>query len=154
MTDLALLAQPGQRFYGSFEGNCIVRSVQLIDVDALQPQPLQASFERPREVFGAGIMGPLAWARALPSALGRDDQSGLIRIERLGDQLFRCPGAIGIRGVNQVYIELDRPLQSSKGRRSVRGWSPDAGSGDAHRAIAHTVDGEIAADGQRPSGRG
>src|ERR1700737_4415406 len=97
MTDLALLAQLGQRFHRSLEGDCIVGSVKLMNVDAINAQTLQTSFERLSEMFGAGVVRPLAWTWALPPALCRDDQTGRIRIERFCDQRLRCLRAIGIR---------------------------------------------------------
>src|SRR5215469_9374434 len=153
MTDLAVLTQPGQSFHGSLEGDCVVGSVKLIDIDAVQPQALQTSFERLSEMFRAGIVRPLAWTRAFPSPLCRDDETGWIWVECLRDQLLRCPRSIGVCSVNQIDVEFDRPPQRRKRCGFIDGGSPYAGSCDAHRAIAHTVHCEIA-DGYRPGGSG
>src|SRR3984957_2360674 len=75
MADLTLLAQSGQCFYRRLERHGIVGSVQLIDVDTVQPQPLQTPLKCFRKMFRAGIVRPLARSRALPSTFGRNHQS-------------------------------------------------------------------------------
>ena len=72
MTNLTLLAQSGQCFYRSLEGDSIIGGVKLIDVDTVETQPFQTPLERFGEMFRAGIMRPLAWAGPLPSTLRRD----------------------------------------------------------------------------------
>src|ERR1700749_5123574 len=44
MTNLPLLTQTSQRFYRCFEGDSIIGSMKLIDVDTVQLQTLQTPF--------------------------------------------------------------------------------------------------------------
>ena len=111
VTDLALLAKLGQGFNRGFKGNRVVGSVELVDIDAFKAQPLETALQRLGQVFGACIVGPLAWSGALPSAFGGDHQISRIRIERLGDQFFRCAGPVGVGRINQVDAKLDGAAQ-------------------------------------------
>ena len=149
MTNLTLLAQSGQCFYRRLEGDSIIGSVQLIDVDTVQTQALQTSLERFGEMFRAGIVRPLAGARALPSTFGCDHQSSRIGVECFRDQLFGGARAVGVGRVNQIHAEFNRPPQGRKRSSLVCGRSPHAWPCDAHRAIAHPVDGEITTNGER-----
>src|SRR5260370_42534751 len=72
VTNLTLLAQFSQRFYRRLEGDGVIGSVQLIDVDAVKAQTLQTPLQGFDEMLGAGIVRPLAGAWTLPSALGCD----------------------------------------------------------------------------------
>src|ERR1700678_886468 len=74
MANLALLAQFGQRFHGCLEGDGIIRSVELMNIDPVQAQAFETTFQRFGEVFGAGVVRPLARAWTLPSTFSRDDQ--------------------------------------------------------------------------------
>src|SRR5260370_25273004 len=72
MTNLPLLAQLGQCFYRSLEGDGVIGSMKLMNIDTVQAQSLQTPLERFGEMFRAGVVRPLAGARALPSTLGCD----------------------------------------------------------------------------------
>src|ERR1700744_4547804 len=139
MTDLALLPQPSQRFHRSLEGYCIVRSVKLIDVDAVQAQAFQASFQSLCEMFWTGIVSPLVGARAFPSAFCCDNQTSWIGIEGFRDQLLRDARTIGVCSVNQVYIEFNCPSQCCNRSGFICVLAPYARACDAHRTITQTV---------------
>ena len=78
MTDLSLLAQPGQCADRGVEGHGGVRNVKVIDIDPVEAQAFQAAFERLLQMLRAGIVNPLAGADSLPSALGGDHQAARI----------------------------------------------------------------------------
>src|SRR5580698_3594443 len=99
-------------------------------------------------MFRAGVVGPLAGSRALPTAFGRDDQAGGVGIESLGDQFFRGAWAIGVSSVDQVAAQFDSSSQRRQGR-SLVGWrTPDTRPSDAHGSVAQAVDGEVASYGE------
>src|ERR1035437_6835469 len=114
--------------------------MKLVDLDAVEAQALEAAFESFSQVLGAGIMDPLPGTYALPPSLGGDDQAGGIRVESFGDQFFRDVWAVRVGGVDQVDAEFNRTPQGCQARRLVSRRSPDAGAGDAHGSIAHTID--------------
>ena len=74
VADLALLSEPRQGFHGGIEGDGRVGHVELVDVDALQAQALQAAFDGLLDVRRAGVVLPDAGAVARPAGFGGDDQ--------------------------------------------------------------------------------
>src|SRR5579871_2797834 len=97
-------------------------------------------------MFGAGVVRPLRGAGPLPAALGGDDETLGIGMERFGDELFRSAGAVGVCGVNEVDAELDGAAQSGERSGLVSRRTPDAFAGDAHSAVAEAMNGKIAAE--------
>ena len=87
--------------------------MQLIDVDAIQAQSLQASLNRPCEyaremhlvgpLIRAGTGSILPWwrLRVLPGTE-----------QRFGNQFLANVRAVGIRGVNEVDIQLHGPAKN------------------------------------------
>jgi hypothetical protein len=62
--------------------------VELVDIDAVEAEPLEASCDGFFNVRGAGVVLPDSGPVAHPANLGGDHQVLGIRVERLGDQLF------------------------------------------------------------------
>src|ERR1039458_8766934 len=79
-----------------------VRDMELIDIDAVEAQPLEAAFDGFNNVSGAGVVLPDSGAVAGPANLGGDDQVLGIGKERFGDQLFRDIRAIGVGRIDKV----------------------------------------------------
>src|SRR6201996_6444505 len=117
-------------------------------------QALQTALKSFWEMFGTGIVRPLTRTGSFPSALGRDDQIGRIRVEWLGDQLFGCVGTIGIRSVDQIHTKLNRSTQRCECGSFIGRRSPDSLTGDAHRAVPYPVDCEITTDREHSRGGG
>ncbi len=65
-----------------------VRRVQLVEVDALKLQALEAAVDGALEVLGPAIRIPGARAWPQQAALRGDDEIFRVRMERFGDQLF------------------------------------------------------------------
>jgi len=63
-----------------------IDAMQLIEWNAIELQPLQASFARFAKMCWAAILNPFARAWPLKAPLGRDDQSRRVGMQRLGDQ--------------------------------------------------------------------
>ena len=144
MPNLSLLPQPRQRLHGCVKRNRGVRHMQLIHIDPLQPQPLQASLHGRLQVLRRGIVGPLPRAHALPSTFGRDHQARRIRRQRLRDQFFRDIRTIRIRRVDKVDTQLDCAPQRIQGRAAILRRTPYPLAGNPHRTVSHAVDGKVA----------
>src|SRR6266699_1867196 len=82
------------------------RSVQLINVDAIQAQSLEAALDRFAKVFRSCIVSPLIWTRTIPASLGRNHQTGRVRKQRLGNQFLTCVRVIRIGSVDKVYVQF------------------------------------------------
>src|SRR3712207_9060274 len=65
---------------------------------------------------------------------GRDYQVLRIRVERLGDQALGDLGAVGVRGVDEVHVQLDRSPEHAPGFLGIVGFAPDSFPGQAHGA--------------------
>ncbi len=150
--DLAFLLQFHQLAQGIFQRHARIGRVELIEVDTLEAQPLQAPFARLAQVRGVAFSLPDIAPRANQSALGRDHQAGRIRMQRLADQPLADVGAVRIRRVDEVHAELQRPLQHASRVLRVLGLAPDAWPGQAHRTEAEAIDAQVAADGYRAGG--
>src|SRR5579872_3114065 len=144
VADLALGAEVGEGFHGGVEGDGGVGDVELVDVDALEAQAAETAVDGLAEMFGAGVVDPLAGTDALPSAFGGDNEAGGVGVQGLGDEFFGDVGAVGVGGVDEVDAEFDSAAQRAKGGTAVGGRSPDAFSSDAHGPVAEAVNGEIA----------
>ena len=131
-----------------------VGPVELVQRDLLQAQPAQAALAGRAEVLGPAVGRPPPGPGAFEAALGGDDQVVGIRVQRLGDQRLADVGTVGVGGVDEVDAELDRPAQHRLGLVAVRRLTPDAVTGDPHRAEAETVHGEVAADVDGAGGGG
>src|SRR5204862_7448528 len=99
---------------------------------------------------------PLVRSGTSEAALGRDDESIGVRIERLRDQLLADMGPVRFRGIDQCHIELDRAPQRRNRLGPVGRRSPDPFPGDAHRAQAKAMNREVSANkyGAAKRGRG
>ena len=89
---------------------------------------------------------PLIRTWAGQAALRGDHEVSRIRVKRLGDQLFAHRRSIGIRCVDEINSEFDRAPQHAHCFAAVLRGSPNARSGQTHRAIAEAGNVEVAAD--------
>ncbi len=78
--NLAFVSQLSQSFHRCLERDDGIRNVQLIDVDAVQAQSLQTSFNRLAKVLGSRIVGPLIRAGTVPAPLGGDYEANRVRV--------------------------------------------------------------------------
>src|ERR671933_1599524 len=118
--------------------------MQLVEIYALDLEASQAPLTCLAQVFRPAVGLPPAWSRPCEAALRGDDQSLRVRVEGLGDQALRDLWAVGVGGVYEVYAELDRPREDTTSLLGILGLSPNALSGNAHRAEAHAVDVQVA----------
>src|SRR5581483_3248587 len=94
------------------------------------------------------VLDPLIRPGPLEPGLGRDHEAFRIRVQRLSNESFCHLRAIGVRGVEQVYTELESTMQNRKGFFVVFGLAPDAFSGEPHSAETEAIDLEVAADSE------
>ncbi len=68
------------------------------------------------------------------------------RIKGFRNQFFRCTRAVRVCSIDQVDSEFDRAPQGCDCRCLVRRFAPHALAGNPHRAVAKTIDREVAAN--------
>jgi len=73
----------------SSSGTAGVGPVELVERDLLEPQPAQAALAGLDQVLGPAVDRPLAGARALQAALGRDHEVIRVRVQGLADSAPR-----------------------------------------------------------------
>ena len=119
--------------------------MQLVHVDAIQAQSLQAALNGPAQVRRAGIMSPLVRSWSIPSALGRDHKIRGVRYQRFSDQFFADIGAIRIRGIYEVDAELDGTAQNGDCGHGILRRSPNSVAANTHGSKTNTADDQLTA---------
>src|SRR5579871_2141882 len=138
--DLSLCLQFGERFNRRIERRDRIGRMQLIQLDALESQPLQAAFNRLAQVIGARIMGPLIWSGTVPPALGRDNEIFGIRRKGFSDQFFTDVGPVGVSRVDEIYAQFHRVPEHGEGAGAILRRAPDSVSRYAHGAKTQAMD--------------
>ena len=147
VADLALLLEPRQGFHGGIERDGRIGDVELVNVDALEAQALQAAFEGLLNVRRDSVVLPDAGTVAHPADLGGDHEARWIRAEGLGDQILRSLGTVRVGRVNEVDAQFHGAAQRGECAGNVGRKAPDSLAGDAHGAVAQAVHRQVAADG-------
>src|ERR1700730_354415 len=86
--NLAFVFQLGQSFNRRLKRDDGIRSMQLIDVDAVQAQPLETSLNRFAQVRGSCIVGPLVGAGTVPAPLGGNYKASRVRKQRFRNEFL------------------------------------------------------------------
>ena len=102
MPDLPGILHLLERTERLLDGDFGIHSMQLIQIDSFQAEPLQTSFDSLFEMFGSAIWYPLAGSRPCETAFCRDDESLRIRMERFGYEQFARVRPIRIGCVDQI----------------------------------------------------
>jgi hypothetical protein len=89
-----------------------VWNMQLIDVDAVQAQSLEASLHRLAKVLGSGIVSPLIRAGTVPASVGGDYKASRVGKQRFGNQFLAYAWTVGVRGVDEIDIQLHGPAKN------------------------------------------
>ena len=146
MPDLAGALGLGERTHRVGEGYLRVRSVKLIEVDALELQALQASVECAAQMLGAAVRVPTAPARSHDPALGADDKALGVGIQGLRDEGFGSVRPVAVGGVEEIDAELKRPMQQQLRCARISRRAPDVAAvgGHAHCAETHAAHDELA----------
>src|SRR5207248_271142 len=133
------------------EGHGGIDAVQLVEVDALEPEPAQAAVARGAKVLGSPVRLPLVGPGTLEARLGCDHEPPRVGVERLGDEPLAHLGAVGVGRIDEVDTELDGPVQHGDRFAWVARLAPNAPAGEPHGAEAETVDGQLAAQEEGPA---
>src|SRR5437773_6657034 len=124
MPDLAGALGLGEHAHRVGEGYLRIRGVKLIEVDALEPQALQAPVQRPAQMLGAAVRVPTAPARSHDPALGADDEALRIGIQGFRDEGFGSVRPVAVGGVEEIDSELERPMQQELRRARIGRRAP------------------------------
>src|SRR3989442_1263601 len=144
VADLAFALHVGERAERNLERYLRIDRMELIEIDALQPQALQAAFQILFEFFGSAVGVPAAGAWSRYAAFAADDQAFRIGMQGFGDQDLAGMGAVAFGGVEEVDAELCRAPQHPERLCAVAGLAPDAAIvDDAHRAESDAIDAQL-----------
>jgi hypothetical protein len=125
VADLAAAPQLCERPDGIGERHFGVRRVQLVKIDALELEPLEAAFERLAQMLGARIGYPLGGLGRSKPPFGRDYQVLRIRMQCLGDHLLVDVRAVTVRSVEEVVTKFVRALQHFERAGAILRRPPD-----------------------------
>src|SRR6267378_6985084 len=103
MADLAVALQVGQGAERLLDRHAMIDGVKLVELDPVEPQPLQALLADPPQMRGPAVDRPAARTGTREPAFARDDQPRWVGVERLGDQGLTDSRPIGIGGVDEGY---------------------------------------------------
>ncbi|TMI15399.1 MAG: hypothetical protein E6H38_07475 [Betaproteobacteria bacterium] len=106
VADLAFALHVGERAERNLERHLRIDRMELIEIDALQPQALQAAFQILLEFFGSAVRVPAAGARSRYAAFAADDEAFRIGMQGFGDQDLAGMRAVAFGGVEEVDAEL------------------------------------------------
>ena len=105
---LALLDQPRHGADRFLDRHALVDAVDVIEVDHVDAEPLQARLAGDRHVVRLAVdAAALAVRAAHVAELRRDDHLVALALDALADQLLVLAGAVGVGRVEQVEAELD-----------------------------------------------
>ena len=156
VANLALGLEIIERAERLFERRARVDAMELVEVDAVKPQPAQAHLDALDQVAGAAHVLGFGRSLAGDTALGGDDQARRVGVKRLGDQALGNLRAVGVGGVDQRDAQFDGAAEDAAGFGGVGWLAPGAFAHQAHGSVAETMDGKVAADeeGAAQSGGG
>src|ERR1700686_3827406 len=104
--NLSFTSQRGKSFHRRVEGHDGVWNVQLVNIDAVQSQSLEAALNRFAKMRRSFIRDPLIRAGTVPSTLGRNHQARRVRKQGFSNQFLVYVRPVGIRGVDKIDIEF------------------------------------------------
>ena len=120
--------------------------MKLVEGDLIDLEPTEAAFAGLSQVLGTPVDGPPVRAGPYESTLGGDDEILGIGVESLGDESLAHLGAVGVGGVDEVDVELERSTQNPLRLLAIGRISPDTWSRNAHCTVTQPVDGQVATD--------
>ncbi len=82
--------------------------MELVELDALEAQPSQAARAGLAQMLRPAVGMPLVRAAARQATLGGDDEIVRVGVQGFGDQPLRDLGALCVRRVDQVDVQIDR----------------------------------------------
>src|ERR1700674_1655416 len=149
--NLSFISQLSKSFHRRVEGHDGVWNVQLVNVDTVQSQSLEAALNRFAKVRGSRIVGPLIRPGTVPASLGRNHQASRVRKQGFGNQLLVEVRPIGIRGIDKIDVEFHGAAKNRQRPLPILGRTPYAIARKAHRPEAEAMDGDFTAQRNIPS---
>ncbi len=98
--------------------------MELIQIDSIDPEPLQTRLARLLEVIGSSSWNPISGLVANQASLGRDDEIRRVRMEGLCDEVLGDFRTVAVGGIDQLHAELDRAPQHAFGFLAVLRFAP------------------------------
>src|SRR4029077_21268142 len=145
-SNLPFVSQLSQCFHRRIEGDDRIGNMQLINIDAVQSQSLEAPLDSFQKVRGSRIVGPLIGTWAIPAAFGSDHEAARVGIQRFGDQFLTDKGPGRIRRIDEIDVEFDRTAQNRQRSLAILWRTPDSFACEAHGSKAETTYGKFAAE--------
>src|SRR6266852_2743974 len=124
--NLAFVSQLSQGFHRRLKRDDGIRYVQLIHVDAVQAQSLEASLNRLAKVRRSCIVRPLVRAGAVPATLGCNHEASWVRKQRFGNQFLAYVWPVGVRGIDEIDIKLRSSAKNRQSCLAIFRRPPDA----------------------------
>src|ERR1041385_6565014 len=120
--------------------------MELPKIDPVELETLEAVIDALLQIIRLAVRHPLVRPGSRVATLCRDDETFRIRMERFGDEQLARLGGVALGGINKIHAELDRAFQDTFGFLAIFRPTPDAVTGDAHRAKPKPIHRKIAAD--------
>jgi len=124
--------------------------MQLIKINAVQPQAAEAAFTGGSQVFRLSVFYPFVGTGPVEAALRGNDQICRIRVQRLGYDLFTHSGPIGIRGIDEIDPQFDSAPQNPDRLSPICRLAPNSIPRDSHRAVSQARNAKIVSDQEFP----
>src|SRR5258705_7692633 len=121
IADLTRADQFCHRANRLLDRNVLVDAMLIIEIDMIDAETFQRRIASGANVFRTAVDRALAALKDLIAEFGRDDHPVAMLRERFADQLFVVPGAIDVRGVEEVDAELDCALEG-RGGFAIVAW--------------------------------
>jgi hypothetical protein len=130
MTDLPLTLEIDERSYGVIERHARIRAMQLIEINPVNAETLEARLAGGAQMTWPSVWTPRAGAGPCEAALGRNDQPIGIGRQSFGDQLLADARTVGIGRVDEGDAQFDygcsRPCSPRPARPAgTSRWSTD-----------------------------
>src|SRR5947207_776952 len=131
MAHLALLDEAAHRTDRVLDRHARIDAVLVVEVDRVDPEPLQAGLAGLLHVFGAAVDAVGAAGLAGLAEFGGDDDLVRPALQRAAEQFLVVAPAIHVRAVEMIDAELDRAPEQGLGCLVV---ARSVGAGQGHAA--------------------
>ena len=140
---LALLDQPGHGADGVLDGHARIHPVLVVEVDAVDAQPLEARLAGLRHVLGPAVDPGGAVRLPQVAELGGQHHPVALAPEGPAQQLLVLPPAVHVGGVQEVDAQVEGAVDDRDGLRVValavdvgHGHAPESDGRDGQCALA------------------
>src|ERR1700678_751520 len=144
--DLSFSLQLSQSFDRGFNRGHGIGRVELVNIDAVEAQPLETAFNWFAQMCGSRVVRPLVGSGTIPSSFGGDDKILGIRKQSFGDQLFVDVRTVGVGGSVEVDALFHSAPKHGQCRLAIFRRTPDSIAGKAHGSKTEAMDGKPSAE--------